>query len=132
MSNGDVSLIQSLYAAFGRADIAAVLGMLSHNIDWQTVGTGDYPVFGRRQSLAEVQQFFKDVAETEEFSDFSPTEFYAMGGKVFVLGSYAGPVRKTGKPFAGEWVHVFTIQGGKVVKFREFSDTAQLVDAYRG
>jgi ketosteroid isomerase-like protein len=29
-------------------------------------------------------------------------------------------------------VHVFTIRGGKVVSFREFNDTAQFAEAYRG
>jgi ketosteroid isomerase-like protein len=29
-------------------------------------------------------------------------------------------------------VHVFTIRDGKVAKFREFNDTAQFAEAYRG
>jgi ketosteroid isomerase-like protein len=29
-------------------------------------------------------------------------------------------------------VHVFTIKGGKVTAFREFTDTAQFAEAYRG
>jgi ketosteroid isomerase-like protein len=33
---------------------------------------------------------------------------------------------------ASDWVHVFTIRADKVVRFLEFTDTAQFVDAYRG
>ncbi|MBI4365926.1 MAG: ketosteroid isomerase, partial [Deltaproteobacteria bacterium] len=52
--------------------------------------------------------------------------------KVFVLGSYAGKIKKTGRKFACEWAHVFTFAGGKVSRFREFTDTTQFVAGYRG
>ncbi len=133
MSNANIILIQSLYAAFGRGDVAGLIAGLTPDIDWQTIGAAkDYPTFGNRKGAAAVQQFFKQVAENEEFSDFSPREFYAADDKVFALGTYAGKIKKTGKPFGGEWVHVFTVTGGKVAKFREHTDTAQFVDGYRG
>ena len=31
-----------------------------------------------------------------------------------------------------DWLHVFTIRGGKVAAFKEFSDTAQFAEAFRG
>ena len=132
MSSANIAVVQNLYAAFGRGDVAGLCAALTPDIDWQTVGAGDYPTFGQRKGTAAVQQFLSQVAENEEFSDFSPREFYAADDKVFVLGTYAGKIKKTGKPFGGEWVHVFTVKDGKVAKFREHSDTAQLVDGYRG
>jgi ketosteroid isomerase-like protein len=33
---------------------------------------------------------------------------------------------------ASDWAHIFTIRDGKVVKFREFLDTAVAAEAYRG
>ena len=79
-----------------------------------------------------MQEFFKTVAENEEFADFSPREFYAVEDKVFVLGSYRLKLKKNGKPIASEWVHVFTLKDGKVSRFREHTDTAQFAEAYRG
>ena len=79
-----------------------------------------------------VRKFFDLVAETENFSEFSPKDFHAAGDLVFVLGHYAGVVKKTGRTFACDWVHVFTVRGGKVAKFREYSDSAQFVAANRG
>src|SRR5262249_8952785 len=90
ISHGQIGFIQNLYAAFGRADLPAMLGALTSDIDWWTIGTGDYPTFGQRKGHAAVQQFFVQVAENEEFSDFSPREFYAADDKVFVLGTFAG------------------------------------------
>src|SRR5207244_2583561 len=71
-------------------------------------------------------------AEHEEATDFSPREFFAAEDRVFALGHYAWKIRKTGRAVASDWVHVFTIRGGKIVAFREFNDTAQFAEAYRG
>jgi len=132
MSNGNIAAVQTLYAAFGRGDVAGVIGGLSADIDWHTLGPAkDYPIFSQRKGKAAVQEFLAQVAATEDFSDFSPREFFAADDRVFALGSYAGKIKQTGKPFSCEWVHVFTFAGGKVSKFREYTDTAQFVAGYR-
>ena len=133
MSNANIAHVQSLYAAFGRGDVATIIAGASPDIDWESVGRqSDFPAFGPRKGAKEVQEFFKTVAENEDFSDFTPREFYAADDRVFVLGSYTLKVKKTGKPVASEWVHVFTLKDGKVTRFREHTDTAQFAEAYRG
>jgi ketosteroid isomerase-like protein len=79
-----------------------------------------------------VKAFFGQVAENLDFSEFTPHELCPCGDKVFVLGFYAATMRKSGGKAACEWVHVFTLRDGKVVRFREFTDSAMLADAYRG
>ena len=90
MSNANVAHVQNLYAAFGRGDVAGILAGLTADVDWQTVGRPkDFPTLGPRKGSAQVQEFFKLVAEHEDFSDFTPREFHAADDKVFVLGSYS-------------------------------------------
>jgi len=133
MSNANIAHVQSRYAAFGRGDVAAIIAGASADIDWEAVGRqSDFPALGPRKGAEQVREFFKVVSENEDFSDFSPREFYAVDDKVFVLGSYRLKVKKTGKPVASEWVHVFTLKDGKVTRFREHTDTAQFAEAYRG
>ena len=133
MSNANVSLVQSLYAAFGRGEIATLIDAAAPDCDWEIVGRpADFPTFGPHRGKAGVQSFFEKVGQHLDFSEFAPQEFYPVGDKVFVLGHYAAKVKRTGKPMASEWCHVFTIRDGKVAAFREFMDTAQAADAYRG
>ena len=133
MSNANVTTVQSMYAAFGKGDIATIIAALTPEIDWQSVGRpSDFPTFGPRKGPKEVGEFFKTVAATNDFSEFSPPEFYADGDKVFVLGYYAITLKKNGKKIASDWCHIFTFSGGKVVKFREFLDTAVAAEAFRG
>ena len=133
MSNANITHVQNMYAAFGRGDVASIIAGASPDIDWESVGRqSDFPALGPRKGSKEVEEFFRIVAENEDFSDFSPREFYPVEDKVFVLGSYRLKIKKTGKPIASEWVHVFTLKDGKVTRFREHTDTAQFAEAYRG
>jgi uncharacterized protein len=132
MADANISHVQHLYAAFGRGDIATLLAGCTQDIDWQTIGReSDFPTLGPRKGTKAVEEFFRLVAENEEFSDFTPREFYAADDKVFVLGSYSLKLRKTGAPISSEWVHVFTLKNGKVTRFREHTDTAQFATAYK-
>lgn len=132
MSETNISVVQSLYAAYARGDIDTVLEGLAPDVDWHTVGQrADFPVFGPRKGIPAVHDFFGTVAEHVEFSEFSPQEFYCDRDKVFVLGHYAATMKKNGRKFASDWVHIFTFRGGRVCRFREFLDTAQLASAYR-
>ncbi len=131
MTTANIAHIQTMYAAFGRGDVAALLAGVAPDVDWQTVGRPkDFPTLGPRKGTAQVREFFQLVAEHEDFSDFTPREFYAADDKVFVLGTYKLKVRTTGKPVACEWVHVFTLANGKVTRFREHTDTAQFAEAF--
>ena len=133
MSNANVSLVQSLYAAFGRGEIAPIIAALAPDVDWTVTGRRkDYPLLGNWKGPAGVQDFFKSVAEMQDFAAFAPREFCGVDDKVFVLGHYEAKIRKTGRFASSDWVHVFTIRNGKVTVFREFTDTAQFAEAYRG
>lgn len=133
MSNANIALVQSLYAAFGKGDVATLVNGLAADVDWKVNGRRqDYPLFGSWKGPGDVQAFFKGVSDNEIFSAFSPGEFHAAGDLVFAFGHYAGTVKKTGRSFDCDWVHVFTVKNGKVARFREFTDTAQFANAYRG
>lgn len=130
--SANIALVKSLYAAFGKGDIATIVAAMTADVDWVSVGrASDFPTLGPRIGQSGVGEFFRLVGSNLVFSAFSPEEFYAFGDKVLVLGSYAMTVTKTGKPMQSNWAHIFTIVDGKVKIFREFLDTARAAEAYR-
>jgi ketosteroid isomerase-like protein len=132
MSQDGIGLVRRCYEAFGRGDIDTIVAALAPDVEWEIVGrTADHPLFGPRQGPAAVRDFFRFLSENQEFSDFSPREFHEAGGKVFVLGHYEARLKKNGRSAASDWVHVFTIEGGRIAAFREYSDTARLAEAWR-
>ena len=128
----NVQVVKNAYAAFQRGDINGVLAVLDNNVDWHPVkgAEGVAPHAGQRRGRAAVGEFFAELAKTMEFTKFEPKEFIAQGDQVVAIGEYAGRVTPTGRSIASDWVMVFTVRDGKVTRFREWTDSAQLVKAY--
>jgi ketosteroid isomerase-like protein len=128
----NTKVVQDAYAAFGRGDIPTLLGYMTDDVQWQPVlGTGKHvPFSGERTGKAAVAEFFKIVAETEDFQQFEPREFVAQGDKVVAIGRYRAITKATGKTFESDFVMVFTLRGGKVAGFREFTDSAAVNAAF--
>ena len=132
MSDANIALVRGLYAARDRGDVEALLAGMTRDIEWHSGGTADdHALFGSREGHAAVGDFFRQVADMHDFSEFAPREFYSDKDKVFVLGNYAMTVKRTGRKFASDFVHIFTIRDGRVSRFREMTDTAALVAANR-
>ena len=125
-------VVQDAFAAFGRGDIPALIGTLSDDVDWHgVIGVGpNVPQGGPRKGHKEVTKFFEQAGGTVDFKRFEPQKFVAEGDVVAVLGFYESVVKTTGKHFASDWVMVFTLSNGKIVKFREFSDSLGITNCY--
>ena len=55
MTAANIAHVQSMYAAFGRGDIASLLAGCTPDINWQTVGRQkDFPTLGPRKGIAQV------------------------------------------------------------------------------
>lgn len=128
----NTKVVQDAYAAFGRGDIPTLLGYMTDDIHWRPViGTATHvPFSGERRGKAGVAEFFKQVSETEDFQQFEPREYIAQGDQVVALGHYRAVTRTTGKAFEADFVMVFTLRGGKIAAFREFTDSAGINAAF--
>ncbi len=130
MSNSD--LIRSLYAAFGRGDVKAILDSLEPSIEWTSnVDENIIPWGGRREGVNGAASFFQSLADHLDFEAFEPREFYEDGGTVVVVGRTRARV-KAGRVFDRDWTHIFSVRTGKLYRFREFYDTKSVADALTG
>jgi ketosteroid isomerase-like protein len=117
-------IVQQAYAAFGRADVPAILELVADDVDWEFVGPKSLPYAGHRRSREEAGAFFAALAQTDAITVFEPLEFIEAGEHVTVLGRSQATNLETKLEFSADWVHVFTIKNGKVTRWRGFSDTA--------
>jgi ketosteroid isomerase-like protein len=74
------------------------------------------------------QNVFGPISEDVEGFAVTPEEFMAAGDTVAVVVSYTGTGKITGKPLDLPVVHVWEIQDGKAVRFRQFADTVKFAD----
>lgn len=128
----NTKVVQAAYAAFGRGDIPGLLALLTDDVDWHGVmGVGPkVPHRGPRKGIQQVTTFFQQVGSSVNFERFEPKQFVAEGDTVVALGYYDGTAKSTGKRFESEWAMAFTLRGGKIVKFREFTDSLGITSAF--
>ena len=132
MPQDPLAIVQDVYAAFGRGDVTHVLRMLTPDVAWEVAGRkGDYPTFGAWPGREGVLAFFQALAEIEDIQEFQPLSLHPAGATVLVQGRAALTLKTNGRALAYDWLHVFEVKDGKVAAFREFYDTAQVVEAYR-
>jgi ketosteroid isomerase-like protein len=125
----NIRAIEELYAAFGRADLPFILDMVAEDVEWQHPRPADIPWGGNRRGREEVAQFFAAIGERLEVEEFSPEQFVAQGDQVIVFGRERMRTRSTGRVYQGKWVHAFKLRGAKIAQFREYTDTATIVQA---
>lgn len=128
----NTQIVKDAYDAFKRGDIDSILAVLDDAVVWDAVkgAEGVMATAGTRRGRAEVGKFFSQVASTITFEAFEPREFVAQGDTVVAIGDYRGKATETGRPFSADWAMVFTIENGRIVRFREFTDSAALVRAF--
>lgn len=124
-------LVQQAYDGFKTGNIQALLDTLSKEVEWQLPDIENVPFSGTRRGREQVGEFFAEVDKQQEVLEFELKEFIAQNDKVVVLGHYSWRVKSTGRKLAANWVHIFTVRGGNIARFQEFTDTAAAAAAYR-
>jgi len=57
------------------------------------------------------------------------SELFDAGDRVIALGTYTGRAKATGKTFAARFAHLWTLDGGVIVRLQQCADTVQLARA---
>lgn len=127
MSEQNLEVIEGAYAAFAEGDVPAVLGVFADDIEWHEAEGMPYGgVY--RGGEAVVQNVFGPISQDVEGFALAPEEFMSAGDTVAAVVRYTGTGKATGKPLDLPVVHVWDIQDGKVVRFRQFADTVKFAE----
>ncbi len=130
MPQDNTAIIKALYQAFGTGDMPVIMATLDPQIEWNEAENFPYsdrnPYIGVPAILEGV--FARLGSEWENFAAVSQ-EILGSGDTVVSLGRYRATCKATGKPVDAQFVHVFRLRDGKVVRFQQYTDTAQFRDA---
>ena len=127
----NTALIQSVYAAFGRGDIAFILANLTSDTVWTTEGPGVIPYAGTRSGVPGVSSFFEALGSTLSDMKLTTTHYVAEGNAVTTFGRFAATVKATGKSFDTPVGHYFEIRDGKIAVFVDIIESASIAAAYQ-
>ena len=130
MSQQDANTVRALYEAFGRGDIPFVLSALDGEVEWREADSFIYadknPYLGPGAVLEGV--FARLGGEWEGFA-VSPDAVLDAGETIIGRGYYSGVYKQNGNAVRAQFAHFFTFRDGKVIKFQQYTDTAQFLKA---
>lgn len=131
MREQNIALVQKVFDAFAHGDIQTILDQLADDVDWRLETTAtNIPYGGVRHGKKEVRGFFESLGSTQEQHDLQISEFVADGDNVIALGRYSAVVKATGKKVDGTVALAFKVQGGRIKRFHDFVDSANMSAAY--
>ena len=123
-SDASKTVVETLYAAFGAGDMPTVTRVIADDVTWLEAPNGPYAA---PEAYAGRDAVFEHVfgAIAADFDDFTavPTTLHVDGDTVVAEGMYRGRGKATGLPLAAPFAHVFEVEGGRIVAFRQYTDT---------
>ena len=128
----NIKTVEQAYDAFGRGDVAAILDLVSDDVDWGAETTSTVaPWYGARRGKDGVAKFFADYGTAMEVQEFSPISVAANENDVLTVVRLRATSRATGRSVAMDVHHVFTFRDGLISYYRGTEDTAQTEAALR-
>ena len=128
MNNDPTDTVRSFYEKLGAGDAPGALGLMAPDIEWITMW--HYRIEGRGPERVAEGLFKPLMAEWSSFA-LVPSEFISDGDNVVSLGVFTGVHGATRKPAEARYAHVWTVQAGKITRFRQYIDTLAIADARR-
>jgi ketosteroid isomerase-like protein len=130
-SDPKIAAVQRLYAAYGNADLDAVVAELSDDVDWAAEAAGSsVPWWGSFRGKGEVPRFFKEIGTNVDVTEFAVAGLTSNDTDVIATVHWTFTVRATGKSASMYMQHWFRFADGKIVFFRGSEDTAQSAAAF--
>ncbi len=128
--NQNYEAIKAHYVGSDRKDLGAMMAPITSETRWTEMA--GFPYAGTYVGAdAIVAGVFKRIGEEWDNYSFSLERLIDGGRTIVGIGTYAGHYKATGKAMTARVVHVWDVDGGRVVSFEQFTDTRLVADATR-
>lgn len=132
--NHNLQTINTIYEAFGKGDIPAIIDCVADNSDWElwadnSAQKAGVPWLQPRKGKEGALEFFKIVGELR-ILDFRVLSIMSNENQVAVEFIIEADVPSTGGHYRDEEMHLWTFdKEGKIIRLRHYTDTAKHISA---
>ena len=128
--NPNLATVQSIYEAFGRGDIPAILSQLADDVQWEawadhSAQKAGVPWLKARTGKAGAAEFFQILGSGAlQVKDFQVLSIMDGGRQIAAEIIIEADVPGSGGHFRDEEMHLWTFNdAGKVTRLRHYADT---------
>src|SRR5262249_36012989 len=124
---------RDLYEGYARGDQERVAALIDDEIDWIMHGPVQvFPFTGPRRGKTQVLQTLADIAKEYELERYEPELVIVEDDRAAVLSNVAFVQRATKRTLTFRIVNFLRFRDGRLVEFREFTDTFDVVEQALG
>jgi ketosteroid isomerase-like protein len=118
-----------LHKAYREGDVGRVAGLIDDDIDWVIHGPARiFPFEGPRRGKAQVMEVLAAIGQQFELKRYDHELLIVEGERAAVLSRTSFVQRATGRTLSLRLVNFIRVRNGRIVEFREFSDTVDVVE----
>ncbi len=129
MSAQPIETVRAFYAALGRGDAAAVMGLMTPDVAWtEAEGFPYYTGTWRGPDAVRANLLARLSVDWDGFAALAD-DFVTEGNRVVAIGIYSGVYRATGRSMRSRFAHVWTVRDGRIAAFDMHADTAKVLEA---
>jgi uncharacterized protein len=125
--------VREIYDAYARGDAERVASLLHDDIDWvihEPVGV--FPFAGPRRGRDAVMQALAAIAEQYALQSYKPEIMIVDGERAAVMSDVSFVQRATNRVLRFRVADFLRLQDGRVIEFREFANSFDLVEQALG
>ena len=126
----NIEIIENLYSAFRNKDYDSFRTLCSEDVEW--IQNEGFPKGGHhRGANAVIKEVFQQFDKDWTYFKYRIDEMIESrdGSRVIVVGAYLGQHQQTRKTIEAAAIHLYDIENQKVKRFRQFTDTARIIEA---
>ena len=130
----NLEIIKGVYNAFATGDFPAFLNAMDSKIEWNEAENFPYadgnPYIG---ADAIIQGVFARIGADWEYFTLSDHVYHVtLDALVIVTGRYNAKHRVTGKVIRAQFMHMWTLENGSIIRYQQYADTLQVAQAMAG
>jgi ketosteroid isomerase-like protein len=126
----NLRIVKQIYQCFASGDIPGLLALLSPDIEWNEAENFPYsdgnPYRGPDAVLKGV---FARVGNDWNSFAAHPAQIFDAGDTIIMFGRYSATHKATGRSMNPQVAHIWTLAGGKAVRFQQLVDTLAVARA---
>ncbi len=127
MSQQNIEIVQRFYDAWARDELPGPIELMDTEIEYVNPAGAVEP--GTRRGLDAFRGAIEKVFEGWETWQMAPEEFTAVGDQVAVVVRYRARGRGSGVEVEGHESALWTLRGGRVVRYAWFHQPADAFEA---
>jgi ketosteroid isomerase-like protein len=127
------ALVRDLYTAYAGGDRARVADIIDDDVDWIIYGPVQvFDFVGARHGKTAVLEALAALAADYAVERYEPEVILVDGERAAVMSNVAFVQRATGRTLSFRIANFLRFRSGRLVEFREFSDTFDVTEQALG